>query len=223
MRVVPRAGHHVPCASRWGSHDIEHHSRRTLSNSWVTQFALDEAEDAALLAGDEDAARIGRIVAAISLVDIGALDLTSGEPFGGFDDGAERVAIVGVSRQRLGVQHELTARGAGVGGDDRGLDAELVGGAGLAFADALDLGSVEGIELPAALALLLGADLIGARERPLEHGLKISLAADVAANVTDDPAKPGAQQAQLPAVTVELLGMGIAPRHHRRALGDAQI
>jgi len=33
--------------------------------------------------------------AAISLVDIGALDLTSGEPFGGFDDGAERVAIVG--------------------------------------------------------------------------------------------------------------------------------
>src|SRR6516225_6850228 len=80
----------------------------------------------------------------------------------------------------------------------------------------------EGIELPAALALLLGADLIGARERPLEHGLKISLAADVAANVTDDPAKPGAQQAQLPAVTVELLGMGIAPRHHRRALGDAQ-
>jgi len=30
---------------------------------------------------------------------------------------------------------------------------------GLAFADALDLGSVEGIELPAALALLLRADL----------------------------------------------------------------
>src|SRR6266576_2909046 len=143
--------------------------------------------------------------------------------FGGFDDGAERVAIVGVSRQRLGVQHELTARGAGVGGDDRGLDAELVGGAGLAFADALDLGSVEGIELPAALALLLRADLIGAREWPLEHGLKLSLAADVAANVTDDPAKPGAQQAQLPAMTVELLGMGIAPRHHRGALGDAQI
>src|SRR5262249_51518744 len=157
-----------------------------------------DAEDAALLAGDEDAARIGRIVPAVSLVDIGALDLASGEPFGGFNDGAEGVAIVGVSRQRLGVQHELTARGAGVGGDDRGLDAELVGGAGLAFADALDLGSVEGIEL----ALLLGADLIGARERPLEHGLKISLAADVAANVTDDPAKPGAQQAQLPAVTV---------------------
>src|SRR4029077_7829324 len=122
-----------------------------------------------------------------------------------FDDGAERVAIVGVSRQRLGVQHELTARGADVGGDDRGLDAELVGGAGLAFADALDLESVEGIELPAALALLQRADLIGAREWPLEHGLKISLAADVAANVTDIRAKPGAQQAQLPAMRLNCL------------------
>ena len=83
--------------------------------------------------------------------------------------------------------------------------------------------STSGIELPAALALLLRADLIGAREWPLEHGLKISLAADLAADVTDDPAKPGAQQAQLPALTVELLGMGIAPRQHRGTLGDAQI
>jgi hypothetical protein len=33
--------------------------------------------------------------------------------FGGFDDGAERVAIVGISGQRLGVQHELAAWGAG--------------------------------------------------------------------------------------------------------------
>jgi hypothetical protein len=39
--------------------------------------------------------------------------LAAGEPFGGFDDGAERVAIVGISGQRLGVQHELAAWGAG--------------------------------------------------------------------------------------------------------------
>jgi hypothetical protein len=102
-------------------------------------------------------------VGAVSLVDIGALDLTAGEPFGGFDDGAERVAIVGVSRQRLGVQHELAPGARAL--VDRGLHAEFVGGAGLAFADALDLGSVEGIELPAALALLLGADLVGTRDR----------------------------------------------------------
>jgi len=30
----------------------------------------------------------GRIVAAVSLVDIGALDLAAGEPFGGFNDSA---------------------------------------------------------------------------------------------------------------------------------------
>ena len=64
------------------------------------------------------------------------------------------------------MQHELAARSAGVGGDDRDLDAELVRRAGVALADALDLGGMEGIEFPAALALLLRADLGGASERP---------------------------------------------------------
>lgn len=51
------------------------------------------------------------------------------------------------------MQHELAARSASVGGDDRDLDAELVGHLRLAFADALDLGGVKGIELSTALAL----------------------------------------------------------------------
>jgi len=38
------------------------------------------------------------------------------------------------------LEHELAARRAGIGGDKGGLDAELVGRAGLAFADAFDLG-----------------------------------------------------------------------------------
>ena len=66
-----------------------HVSDHSFDGGAAPQFALDDAEDAALLAGDEDAARIGRIVPAVSLVDIGALDLASGEPFGGFNDGAE--------------------------------------------------------------------------------------------------------------------------------------
>jgi len=41
-------------------------------------------------------------VAAVSLVDIGTLDLAAGEPLSGFDDGAQRVAVVGIARQRLG-------------------------------------------------------------------------------------------------------------------------
>jgi hypothetical protein len=40
--------------------------------------------------------------------------------------------------------------------------AQLAGRAGLALADAFDLGVVEGIQLPAALALLLRANLVGA-------------------------------------------------------------
>ena len=73
------------------------------------------------------------------------------------------------------------------------LDAELIGRAGLALADTLDLGSVEGIQLPAALALLLGADLTGACERPLEHRLDVRLAGDLAADVADDTTKPAAR------------------------------
>ena len=136
---------------------------------------------------------------------------------------AQRVPVVRIARQRLGVQHELAAGGAGVGGDDRSLHAELVGRAGLALADAFDLGSMEGIQLPAALALLLRADLAGACERPLEYLLQGRLAGDLAADVADDAAEPRAQDAQLPAMAVELLGVGIAPRHHGRMLGDAQI
>jgi hypothetical protein len=52
------------------------------------------------------------------------------------------------------VQHELAAWRAGIGRDDRGFDAELVGRAGLALADAFDLRRMERIELPAALMLL---------------------------------------------------------------------
>ena len=162
-----------------------------------------------------------RIVAAISLVDVGAFDLASGEALGVLDGGAQGVAVVGIARQRLGVQHELAARGTGIGGDDRDLDAELVGRAGLALADALDLRGVEGIELPAALALALRADLGGPRERALEGRLDGLVAGDLAADVADQPTQPGAQEAHFSMVAVELLGVGIAPRHHRRLLGDA--
>jgi hypothetical protein len=45
----------------------------------------------------------------------------------------------------------------------------------------------------------------------------------LAADVTDQPAKPGAQDAQFSTVAVELFGMGVASRHHRRPLGDAHV
>jgi hypothetical protein len=82
---------------------------------------------------------------------------------------------------------------------------------------------MEGIELPAALALLLASDLAGARQRERKRRLDVLMAGDLAADVADQPAQTRAQDAQFSAVTVELLGMGIAPRHHRRAFGDADV
>ena len=66
---------------------------------------------------------------------------------------------------------------------------------------------MERIQLPAALALLLGTDLAGARERGFERCRDVLLATDLAADVADQPAEPGAQDAQLPTVAVELFGV----------------
>src|SRR5438552_7105058 len=86
--------------------------------------------------------RVWGVVAAVSLIDIGALDRAAGEPLSGFDDGAQRVAIIRIAGQRPGVQHELATRCPGIGGDDGSLHTELIRRAGLALADALHLRSV---------------------------------------------------------------------------------
>ena len=59
----------------FGFHVADH----GLDGGSTSQFAFDGAEEAALLSRDEDAAWILRIVAAVTLVDIGALDLAAGE------------------------------------------------------------------------------------------------------------------------------------------------
>jgi hypothetical protein len=43
---------------------------------------------------------------------------------------------------------------------------------------------VEGIQLPAALALLLRTDLVGARERPFKQRFEVGLAGDLTASRT---------------------------------------
>ena len=68
-----------------------------------SQLAFGDAEHAALLPGDEDAAR-GLAVSwpryPLSIVDVGALDRAAGEPFGGFDNGTECMAIIRVAGHR---------------------------------------------------------------------------------------------------------------------------
>jgi hypothetical protein len=82
---------------------------------------------------------------------------------------------------------------------------------------------MEGIQLPTALALLLRADMVGLRPRPRKRRHDILFALDLAANVAHEPVQPRAQDVQLPFVALELLGMSVASRHHRRALGEAQV
>src|SRR5258708_20771349 len=48
------------------------------------------------------------------------------------------------------------------------------------------------------------------------------VALDLAANVTDDAAKPRAQKLQFPPPAFELVGMRGAPRHDGGTLGQAQ-
>jgi len=60
----------------------------------AAQLSFDDAEDATLLAGDEDAAWLRRVVATISLVDVDPFDLATGEALGVFDGGAQGVAVV---------------------------------------------------------------------------------------------------------------------------------
>ena len=63
--------------------------------------------------------------------------------------------------QGLGVEDELAALGARIGGRDRDFAAEFVRLCGFAFGDTFALRRVPGIELAATLTLPLGADLIG--------------------------------------------------------------
>jgi hypothetical protein len=74
---------------------------------------------------------------------MGALDPAAGTLLRFLDDDSQRMPIVWVAGERLGMQDQLPAGRAGVGGDDRHFNAELVRGLRLAFADALDLGRVQ--------------------------------------------------------------------------------
>jgi hypothetical protein len=73
------------------------------------ELTFDDTEYATLLTRDEDTAPAFSCVAAIALVDIGALDRAAGALLGRLDDVAERMPVTRIARQRLGVKHELTA------------------------------------------------------------------------------------------------------------------
>jgi hypothetical protein len=94
------------------------------------------------------------------------------------------------------VGDELAALATLQGGGDAHLDAELVGLVRFALADALDLGSVQAVDLRAALAAFLIAHPPRQAHQPGERGLQRGGAVDLAGNVADDAAEIGLELAQ---------------------------
>ncbi len=143
-----------------------------LDGGSAPQLLLDLAVNAALLARFEDPERFWRIVAPVALVDIDPFDLAAGQRLGFLDRLPQGVAVVRIAGQGLGVEDELAALATSVGGGERDLDAELVGLVRLALADALGLGGVSGIELPARFGDASGCGFarpwITPRRRPPE-------------------------------------------------------
>ncbi len=111
--------------------------------------------DAALLAGRVDLELvIGRgVVAAIAGIGDAAIEHVADERLHLGNDRGERVPVIRVSGQRGDVSDELPAGGMLHGGGDAHLDAELVGPVGHAFADALNLWRVQGIDLAVSMAI----------------------------------------------------------------------
>src|SRR5215203_6526561 len=84
------------------------------------------------------------------------------------EDGCERVPVIGIAGERFHVGDKLAAPAAVEGRRHADLDAELIGFVSLAFANALDLRSMQRVELPATLALALILDPASPRERQRE-------------------------------------------------------
>jgi len=79
-------------------------------------FAFDRRRGAFVLAADPNPEFVRVIVTAVALVDVDPPDLDPGVLLDVGDRTTERMTVKQIAVQRLGVQHELTALGAGKGG-----------------------------------------------------------------------------------------------------------
>ena len=162
-------------------------------------------------------------MAAIPFIDIDPLDFTTGQNLSFLNNLLERVPIIWIAMERLGMKDELSAFAAFVGGRDRHFTAKLVRLVRLSLPDALGLRCMPGIKLPAALTRFLTSDLAGFQQGHGEDRKQVFAITNLALDVTDQPAEPRTQELQLAVLAFELFCMGIPSRHHRRMLGDADI
>ena len=121
----------------------------------------------------------------------------------------ENVTIVRVAGKGPCPNHQA----AFVGHGDTGLDAELVGLAGFALADALNFRCMQGVQLVFVLGLLL-ADALGTLKQRVQMGDCIRGFAGCACQFAFDFAQHNAEDGALAldgaAQSLELLGVGIA-------------
>ena len=80
-----------------------------------------------------------------------------------------------------------------------------------------------GIEFPAPLALVLAVDLAGPAQGKGEDLAPLGIPFGLAPDVPDQTPQAGAQELYLALVAFELLGVGVAPGHHRRVLGHPNV
>jgi hypothetical protein len=100
-------------------------------------------------------------VSLIPLVDVNALNGDAGPFLRRRHRGLQGVTVVGIAVQGVDVNDKLTGWAASVGGGQAHLAAELLRLGGLALADALDLGRMQGINLRPGIAAQLGHDPFG--------------------------------------------------------------
>ncbi len=151
-----------------------------------------------------------RIVAAIAAVGDDALEARADLALHVGNDLFQRVAVIGIARQRRDMGDELPAFRAIERGGDGDFHAELVWTMRLALADAFDLGRVQGIDFSASLVLALVAHPFGQPQGLDEYVAQGRLAPDLAGDVAHDAAQHRAEPAQLSSRALELLRVGIA-------------
>ena len=129
---------------------------------------------------------------AIATVEIDAPDVPASQSGHLIDLSGQRVPVVRIARQCHGTDHELSAFAARIGGGDGRLDAELIARAGLPFPDARDFRCMHGVKF-VLVAGLLGEDSFSAFKSLPEGPFQLRVPGDLASDVADQAAKPGAQ------------------------------
>ena len=193
-----------------------------LDGRTAPEGALEGAREPALLArpGDPEALLFRRRVALRAGIGDDPRELGPDRRLDRGDHAGPRGPVIRSAGQRLHLCPELPAPAAPERGRDAPLDAELVGLRGLALADALDLGRVQGRDLAAPLTLALVLDAPGQRQRPGEGLGAVGAHGDLAGNVPDHPPEPRAQAPERLVGPLEWLGVGLALGRDQQALAD---